>query len=263
MTDDGSVRYVGGMKDEITHKGHEVYSNLKLPSNTWTVVRVDGRGFSSLTEKYFEKPFDFEFSVGMQRTTERLIEEFNAPVAYFQSDEISIILPPSFDMFGKRVEKIDSLAAGIASAYFTLFMNYDDRFGGIVTFDSRVCVYDSVDEVIEYLKWRRRDSLKNAVSTGLHWAYINAGFSAKEAHSKTKNLSSYDKLEILEGRFPETAEELDGHFGTGSFGVWEDYKFEGYNPISQESVPTTRRRIIFGDSRDPDMNVIRKILEDQ
>ena len=31
---------------------------LTIPSGMWAVIRVDGRGFSQLTQEHFAKPFD-------------------------------------------------------------------------------------------------------------------------------------------------------------------------------------------------------------
>lgn len=54
----------------------EYYHTLKLLPGTWTVLRVDGRGFSHLTAEHFEKPFDERFHQGMVTTAQAMREEF-------------------------------------------------------------------------------------------------------------------------------------------------------------------------------------------
>ncbi|MFO0661949.1 MAG: tRNA(His) guanylyltransferase Thg1 family protein, partial [Polyangiaceae bacterium] len=84
-------------------RAREVTSNLRLDEGTWTVVRVDGRGFSRLTATHFDKPFDARFSEAMVSTARGLMEEMQGLLAYTQSDEISLVLPPHFDAFDRRI----------------------------------------------------------------------------------------------------------------------------------------------------------------
>jgi tRNA(His) guanylyltransferase len=39
----------------------ELFHTLRLPSDVWTVLRVDGRSFTRFTETGFEKPIDSRF----------------------------------------------------------------------------------------------------------------------------------------------------------------------------------------------------------
>lgn len=55
----------------------------------------------------------------MVTTAQALLTEFDARYAYTESDEISLVLDPGHGLFGRSVEKIVSISAGIASAAFT------------------------------------------------------------------------------------------------------------------------------------------------
>ena len=94
-------------------------STRSLLPGAWTVIRVDGRGFSRFTEQRFDKPFDARFSELMVDTAQALLTEFGGRYAYTESDEISLLLDPAWELFGREVEKLVSLSAGIASAAFT------------------------------------------------------------------------------------------------------------------------------------------------
>ena len=50
----------------------EYYHSLRLVPGAWTVIRVDGRGFTRLTGSRFEKPFDPRFRDLMADAAEAL-----------------------------------------------------------------------------------------------------------------------------------------------------------------------------------------------
>jgi len=53
---------------EVYMRQFAYYHSLRLLPETWTVLRVDGRGFSRLTASAFAKPFDARFHDLMART---------------------------------------------------------------------------------------------------------------------------------------------------------------------------------------------------
>jgi tRNA(His) 5'-end guanylyltransferase len=65
----------------------EWFHNLRVLPGVWTVIRVDGRGFSKLTENSFEKPFDSGFHDCMTKTAQALLLGLQAVYAYTESDE--------------------------------------------------------------------------------------------------------------------------------------------------------------------------------
>jgi hypothetical protein len=46
----------------------DVFHALRLPPGRWVILRLDGRGFSRLTEARFEKPFDARFHDGIRQS---------------------------------------------------------------------------------------------------------------------------------------------------------------------------------------------------
>ncbi|MFD0850789.1 tRNA(His) guanylyltransferase Thg1 family protein, partial [Actinomadura adrarensis] len=134
---------------ESRMREREWFHSLTVPPGAWTVIRVDGRGFSKFTEPRFDKPFDARFSHIMTQVAEHLITELSGRYAYTESDEISVVLDPSHDMFGREVEKLVSVSAGIASAAFT------HAAGEPAAFDSRIWLGTGTDDVVDYLSWRQ------------------------------------------------------------------------------------------------------------
>ncbi|MFV2176697.1 tRNA(His) guanylyltransferase Thg1 family protein [Actinomadura sp. LOL_016] len=96
---------------EARMRARERFHALTLHPGAWTIVRVDGRAFSKYTETRFDKPFDPRFSALMAGAAEALLTELGGRYAYTESDEISVVLDPSYELFGREVEKLVSLSA--------------------------------------------------------------------------------------------------------------------------------------------------------
>jgi tRNA(His) 5'-end guanylyltransferase len=117
---------------EAAQRERERYHALSVPGGQWIVIRVDGRGFTALTNTHFRKPFDDRFGELMATTAAAMAQEFAGLYVYTQSDEISLLLGLSDGSFGRGVEKLVSLSAATASAAFT------EAAARRVAFDSRM-----------------------------------------------------------------------------------------------------------------------------
>ena len=156
---------------------YEGRQRMYLTRRTPVIMRLDGKAFHTLLHKA-EKPFDMKVISAMQRTAAVLLHEVQgAKCAYIQSDEISILIT-DFDKlttaawFDYNIQKMVSVAAGIASVSFTQF--YGQR--GI--FDARVFNIPK-EEVINYFRWRYKDWLRNSIQ-----ALAQSMFSPKQLHGK-------------------------------------------------------------------------------
>src|SRR5262245_28521050 len=112
----------------------EYFHSLRVLPGAWTVILVDGRSFSRFTETGFEKQFDNRFHGYMVKIATALLEELHGLYAYTESDEISVVFAPQWEMFDREVEKLVSISAGVASATST------HQAGVPVTFDGRIWV---------------------------------------------------------------------------------------------------------------------------
>jgi tRNA(His) guanylyltransferase len=131
-----------------------------------------------------------------------------AVLAYFQSDEISIVArddmaPNTEPWVGKRLSKVVSLSAGIATATFNRFT---PSLYGVRQFDSRAFVLPDLSEVTNYLIWRQQDATRNSVSMAAH-----AAFSHKSLHGVNSN-GMLDRLREA----GKPWEETPAHFKRGA-----------------------------------------------
>lgn len=169
------------MADDIgdRFKAYEGCWDFTLPRRMPLVIRVDGRGFHGLK---LIKPFDSDFFVAMARTATALCQEIQGAVlAYFQSDEISIVArddmqPNTEAWLGKRLSKVLSLSAATATVAFNKASGLDRQF------DSRAFVLPDLSEVTNYLIWRQQDATRNSVSMA-----AQAAFSHTSLHGVNSN----------------------------------------------------------------------------
>jgi tRNA(His) 5'-end guanylyltransferase len=144
-------------------------------------MRLDGRAFHSYLRDA-DKPFDRDFVADMNILSMRLVEEIaGARLAYVQSDEISILLTDfettqAEPWFGGGVQKLVSVSASFAGAYFTKLRTF---WPGLPTFDCRVWSMSDAVEVANYFVWRQRDAVRNSIQM-LGQRY----FSQSELHGK-------------------------------------------------------------------------------
>ncbi len=214
----------------------EHYHSATILPDTWIVIRVDGHSFSRFTAERFDKPFDIRFHTFMLQTASALLEHFNAVYAYTESDEISILLPPNFDLFSREHEKLVSLSAGIASATFTL------GIGEPAHFDSRVWVGVNTAHVVDYFRWRLADATRCALNGWCYWTMRNDGQTVKQATQALIGKSVAFKNELL-FQHNINFNNVPLWQRRGSALHWETYPKQGFNPITNESVETSRRRI--------------------
>jgi len=156
-------------------KRYEACFDYSLPRRVPMVIRVDGRAFHGLK---LAKPFDSEFHTRMSAAALALCKGIQGAVlAYFQSDEISVIARDDMEnttqpWVDKRLNKLLSLSAAIATAAFNEGSTYGPR-----QFDSRAFVVPDLNEVTNYLIWRQQDATRNSVSMA-----AQAEFSHKSLH---------------------------------------------------------------------------------
>ena len=153
---------------------YENCSKIVLPRRMPLIIRLDGKAFHTLT-RGCEKPFDMNIIKLMDQTTKYLCKNIQGAVlAYVQSDEISILVHnykrlTSSAWFDNELEKIVSITAGMASAYFTMmynesviaYRNHRDILKPCI-FDSRVFVLPEA-EVCNYFVWRQQDWERNSI----------------------------------------------------------------------------------------------------
>lgn len=194
------------MSDDIgdRFKRYEGCFDYSLPRRLPLVIRVDGRAFHGLK---LEKPFDSAFHARMSAAAMALCKGIQGAVlAYFQSDEISIIARDDManttqPWVDKRLNKILSLSAAIATAAFNDGSAYEPRH-----FDSRAFVLPDLNEVTNYLIWRQQDATRNSVSMAAHAAF---------SHKSLQGVGSNGMIDRLR-EFGKPWEDTPTHFKRGT-----------------------------------------------
>jgi len=179
------------------HPKHEIFSELQVPPDTPFFARLDGRRFQAISEKVgAEKPFDKRFAKCLVESATALFKtNFNPALAYVASDEMNVLFlyaPP----FKRRIEKTNSILAGIASSAFSLSVTKLFKKTLITAFDSRIVV-SSQEKVTDYLTWRQRDAWRNHNNAYAYWLFRKNGYKPSEAAKKLKGLKTRDLHEIL------------------------------------------------------------------
>ncbi len=218
----------------------EVYHSARVVPEAWTILRLDGRGFTKFTSKNFTKPFDHRFHQAMVEAAQRLVVDMQALYAYTESDEISLLLPHNSTLFDREQEKLVSLSAGLASSSLSL------SFQQVVQCDSRLCVAATPQMVIDYFLWRQADASRCCLNGWCYWTLRKEGLSARETTRQLHGRSFDWKNQMLLDRGIDFS-QLPLWQTRGSGIYWKTYFKEGRNPISGESVQAARRQIVIDD----------------
>jgi tRNA(His) 5'-end guanylyltransferase len=241
------------MKNDLSKrmKEYEQCYNVKIPKRTYTIIRLDGVGFSKYTGR-FEKPFDDMLSNVMDAATVDLCKFMTPKFAYTQSDEISLLFTDienieSELIFDGKVQKLCSISASKVTQAFnkkmlqalTLKMDKDEMMGRIISgdlpeidavFDARVFIIPDFREVSNYFIWRQQDCTRNSVSMAAH---------ALLGHSATMNKSSDEKQEMIFKEKGVNWNDYKPKYKRGSVIKKHTFEIEGAN-----GEPTTRNKWI-------------------
>ena len=217
----------------------ETASDLWVPPGIFMVARLDGRSFTRLTKEVcqFETPFDARFRDLMASTAASLMTcGFRVPYAYTESDEISLLIDPEEQLFGRKLRKYFSTLAGEASARFSLLL------GQPACFDCRISQLPSPERVVDYFRWRNEDAARNALNAWCYWTLRKNGLNEQQATAKLSGVSTREKHELLFHKginfnaLPNWQKR-----GVGLY--WEEYDKPSQNPVTRQPVTARRRRI--------------------
>lgn len=168
----------------------ELYSNLL--ARPPLVARADGRGFRKILESC-KKPYDIDFAHSMVEAIVLLFEDsgLTPTLAFTFSDEISLIFLEV--PFSGRVEKIDSVIAGLLSGALSMAL------GRVVSMDCRI-VSVCKAEIIEYLAERQAETWRNHVFSYGFYMLLEEGLTNTQAMDKLRNMREFEIHELVFGK---------------------------------------------------------------
>lgn len=159
------------------------------------IIRIDGVHFHSFTQG-FERPFYLPFRECMWKTALSIAANImGCKLGYTQSDEITLLLTDDDTQetqawFGKNLQKIVSVSAGLATYFFNHIarVDYPDdeplhkaAVSKVATFDARAFLMPK-EEVLNCFEWRQQDCTRNAIE-----AAGQSEFSHGQLHGKSCN----------------------------------------------------------------------------
>ncbi|XP_018567778.1 probable tRNA(His) guanylyltransferase [Anoplophora glabripennis] len=182
-------------------------SDEKLLPNSWIVVRIDGKGFHKFSAKHdFAKPNDPRALWLMNRAATVVMQEYkDILLGYGQSDEYSFVLKKDTTLYNRRTSKIVTyLNSLFSSSYVFFWKEYfkDVKLKYPPSFDSRVVLYPSDENLRDYLSWRQADCHINNLYNTTFWSLVlKGGLTNSEAEQRLCGTFSSDKNEILFSEF--------------------------------------------------------------
>lgn len=223
-----------------TMRQYEEALDINIIPNLPIVVRLDGRGFSTLTKDLkFKKPFDNNFKTYMIEVVKTLMKDvgFNFVYGYTQSDEISLLLHREDNTFNRKLRKLNSILASEASSQMSLILNQR------ATFDCRVIQLPNLELIQDYFSWRQEDAHRNSINAYTFWTLVDEGNTPRKATSLLNKTSKRTKLEILNNRGVDFNSTPTWHRrGIGIY--YDEVLKEGFNPITKETTMVVRKKLI-------------------
>jgi len=205
----------------------------------YLVARLDGRGFTRLTKKEWnlETPFDIKFRDAMIETTKHLMDcGFRMIYGFTESDEISLLFHLNDDTYSRKDRKLISILASEASVAFSM------HTGKAAVFDNRLIPLPTIENVVDYFRWRQEDAHRNSLNSHCYWALRKEGVSAEDAQKQMTGISNSEKNDILFERGINYNDlPLWQKRGVGMYYRIEER--EGFNPITNKTTTCTRRAL--------------------
>jgi tRNA(His) guanylyltransferase len=223
-----------------SQREREWFHALTVPAGMWAVIRVDGRGFSRLTEGNFSKPFDERVRQHMTAAGTALMTEFGAVFGATHSDEISVALPPESGLFGRVHEKLVSVSAGLCSAAFTAAAGLPGHF------DARIWTGASAEDVADYFSWRQADAARSALSMWCYWTLRQAGGSARQVTAALSGAGTARQNEFLY-QHGINFNDIPAWQRRGIGLYWQSTGKPGQDPRTGQATTAIRRKLRIDD----------------
>ncbi|KAH7646939.1 hypothetical protein FG379_002630 [Cryptosporidium bovis] len=196
----------------------EYESPDKILKNCWFVIRVDGHSFHEFTRDHdYNKPNDKDGLDLMNRCAENVMKSLgDIVISYGQSDEYR----RRTDLWGRRANKILTHVVSLFTSSFVMFWgNYfpKKKLKYPPTFDGRVVVYPTDEDIRTYLSWRQVDCHINNLYNTCFWSLVSIkNMSEREATDRLKFTVSSDKNEMLFSEFGINYNSISAQFRKGT-----------------------------------------------
>jgi len=223
-------------------KHREVYAQLKVAPPV--MVRLDGVAFSRiLTRLGVQKPYDDVMREASVAVCHAFFTSgvFSPLVAYAFSDEFNVYLEHL--PFDGRVEKLDSVAASLASSVLTsiFFQSFESNSREPLCFDARLIPLQR-DEVVDYLIWRQAECWRNCMNSYAFYTLVAEGMSNEQAAAHLAGKGADQLHELLFERGINLA-KTPAWQRRGMLAYRLKERVDGYDSMRDTRVHTERARL--------------------
>jgi len=177
---------------------HEIFSKVCIPPEISFFIRLDGWKFKKLSETLKTKrPFDEKFAKCLVFSGKILFEiGFSPAFIYVASDELNILFLNAAPFRG-RIEKVNSVLAGLVSSAFALNMQKFYKKESVAAFDSRIVVISNDEKIVEYLAWRQTNTWRNHNNAYAHWVLRRLGHKPSEISRKLRGVKTEELNDMM------------------------------------------------------------------
>lgn len=136
----------------------------------------------------------------------KVMQEFeDIALAFGESDEYSFVFHKSAKVYNRRASKILSCVNSLFSSSYVFHWPHwfpEKRLLYPPSFDARIVLYPSDDNLRDYLSWRQADTHINNLYNTVFWKLVlEGGRTNQEAEAELCGTFSSDKNEILFSKF--------------------------------------------------------------
>ncbi|KAJ6638986.1 putative tRNA(His) guanylyltransferase [Pseudolycoriella hygida] len=194
----------------------------KILPNVWIVVRIDGKAFHKFSKEHqFDKPNDDRGLNLMSHAAMSVMEEFcDIVLSYGQSDEYSFVFHKTTNLYNRRSAKIMSNVCSLFTASFCFNWSkwfQSDELKYPPSFDGRVVLYPSDQNLKDYLSWRQADvHINNLYNTAFWNLVLKGGMTNAQAEAALRGTVSGEKNELLFSKFGINYNNLPAMYRKGT-----------------------------------------------
>lgn len=172
----------------------------------------------------------------------RVMQEFSDIVlAFGQSDEYSFVMHKSTQQYNRRASKLMTCINSLFTSSYVFFWSHWFPTKKLLyppSFDSRVVLYPTDENLRDYLSWRQADTHINNLYNTTFWKLVlEGGRTQTEATDDLSGTYSSDKNELLFSKFGINYNNLPQMYRKGTILIRKSVKIPAIDKTVQLVVP--------------------------
>ncbi|CAD2088278.1 tRNAHis guanylyltransferase, putative [Plasmodium vinckei lentum] len=194
----------------------------KILLNCYFVVRIDGSDFKKFIKQHeYVKPNDLRGLNLMNECAISVLKNYDEiDFCYGHSDEFSFLFRKSTKLWNRRHDKIlTNVVSYFTSSFIFNWKKYFPNKELVYppSFDARIIVYPTENEIKDYFSWRQADCHINTQYNECFWNLVlKSNYTHEEAYKFLLTTQTKDKNELLFTRFNINYNNLPEIFRRGT-----------------------------------------------